>query len=232
MMMRSRWFVASGAFLALIVVLGIWLGFSGGSGTSHQARPPSTASPPTTTPAPRTGCHPTDRNQAVPTTSPTGVSWQLFNSVALPYSKTAGPLLVDGLVARCFAHTPTGALLAAAQIGTRAQLSPQWREVDLAQVLPGPGRDRLMTELAQVASFAPPEGGYGQFAGFEFQSYDPTEATIEFVSRFRSGAMQVTAETVRWSGGDWKLQLQPDGGTSATAQPVTDLTGFVPWGGV
>jgi hypothetical protein len=231
-MMRSRWFVASGAFLALIGVLGIWLGFSGGGATSHVAATTTTTSPPTTTPAPHTECHPTDRSQTVPNTAPAGVTWELFNSVALPYSKTAGPLLVDGQGAHCFAHTPTGALLAAVQIGTRSQLSAQWRQVDLKQVLPGPGRDRLMTELAQVASFDPPDGGYGQLAGFRFQSYDADEATIEFVNRFQSGAMQMTAATVRWSDGDWKLQLQPDGGTSATAQPVPDLTGFVPWGGV
>ena len=42
---------------------------------------------------------------------------------------------------------------------------------------------------------------------------------------------QVTTTTVKWVHGDWRLELQPDGGPSPTAQTVPDLDGFVVWGG-
>lgn len=38
--------------------------------------------------------------------------------------------------------------------------------------------------------------------------------------------------TLVWRGGDWRLQLQPNGSASATSQQVTSMDGFVPWGGV
>jgi hypothetical protein len=54
---------------------------------------------------------------------------------------------------------------------------------------------------------------------------------LQLVTRFpRTGGLQVTVTTVKWVGGDWRLELQPDGGTSPTAQTVPSLDGFVVWG--
>ncbi len=75
-------------------------------------------------------------------------------------------------------------------------------------------------------------GTYGQIAGFRFVTYTPDVAVIQFVTRFRNGNLQVTTTTVRWLSGDWKQQLQPDGSESPTAQSVSSLAGFVPWGGL
>jgi len=132
-----------------------------------------------------------------------------------------------------YAHTPTGALLAATQIGARYLISPgdDWRRVVQEQVLSGPGRDVYVEKRAKVTSSAPP-GTYGQFAGFRFVTYTPDVAVIQLVSRFSDGTLQVSTYTVRWVNGDWRLQLQPDGGASPTLQRVDNLAGFVPWGGI
>lgn len=160
------------------------------------------------------------------------VEWQLFAGVALPYSTTAGPLQVDGPVYSGYERSQTGALIAAVQIATRYLFTPGegWREVVERQVLPGVGREVFVRNRAGVVADDPP-GTYGQAAGFRFVAFTPDVACIQLVTRFpTTGNLQLVTATVRWVDGDWRLQLQPDGGTSPTAQAVPDLGGFVVWG--
>jgi hypothetical protein len=133
-----------------------------------------------------------------------------------------------------FEQTPTGALIAAAQISSRFLISPgqDWRKVVKDQVAPDAGRDAYVDKRAKVTVSTVAPGTYGQFAGFRFVTYSSETAVIQYVTRFTNGNLQVTTDTVRWIDGDWKLQLQPDGSPSPTAQGVTSLTGFVPWGGL
>ncbi len=160
------------------------------------------------------------------------VDWQLFAGVALPYSSTAGPLQVDGPVYSGYQRSQTGALIAAVQIANRYLFTPgeQWREVIERQVLPGVGREVFVRNRAGAVADDPP-GTYGQAAGFRFVAFTPDVASIQLVTRFpTTGNLQLVTVTVRWVDGDWRLQLQPDGGTSPTAQAVADLDGFVVWG--
>lgn len=164
--------------------------------------------------------------------APEGVRWQLFMGVALPYSPTAGPTVVNGPVYGGFERSQPGALLAAVQLGTRYLLTPGegWREVLERQVLPGAGRDAFVRNRVGIDPQAPP-GSYGQITGFRIVTFTPDVAVVQLVSRFpTSGVLQVSTTTVRWVDDDWRLQLQPDGGTSPTAQAVPTLDGFVVWG--
>jgi len=221
--------------LAAVVVI---LATRGGGGSASPATPTprpsstSTASAQTTTSTSSSTLPPAD--QAVPDSPPAGVTWALFQGVALPTSSTSGPLRVAGPVYAGYAHTPTGALLAANQIGIRHVLTPGagWRQVLQQQVLPGAGRDAFSKNRAKVTTIDMVPGTLGQLAGFRFVTYSPDVAVIQLVSRFSTGTLQLTTSTVRWANGDWRLQLQPDGGTSPTAQRVDSLSGFVPWGGV
>ena len=164
--------------------------------------------------------------------APEDVTWQLFMGVALPYSPTFGPTVVDGPAYGGFARSQPGALLAAVQLGVRYLLTPGegWREVLDRQVLPGAGRDAFARNRAGIDPQAPP-GTYGQIAAFRIVTFTPQVAVVQLVSRFpTSGVLQVSTTTVRWADGDWRLQLQPDGGTSPTAQAVPSLDGFILWG--
>lgn len=160
------------------------------------------------------------------------VDWQLFAGVPLPHSQTAGPLEVDGPVYSGYQRSQTGALIAAVQLGNRYLLTPGqgWREVLQRQVLPGVGRDVFARNRAGVDADDPP-GTFGQTAGFRFVAFTLDVASIQLVTRFpTTGNLQVVTLTVKWAGGDWRLELQPDGGSSPTAQAVADLDGFVVWG--
>ncbi len=169
-----------------------------------------------------------------PLLSPPAVSWRTFQTVALPFSPTAGPADVDGPVFSGYERSQTGALIAAVQLGTRFLITPGegWRQVVDRQVLPGPGREAFITARAGVEADDPP-GTFGQITGFRMLTFTPDVAVVMLVSRFAlsGGLLQVSTATVKWVGGDWRLELQPDGGASPTAQPVASLDGFVVWGG-
>lgn len=221
---------------AVVVILVTRGGGDSASPATPTPRPSSTssASAPTTTSTSTSSSTLPPADQAVPDSPPAGVTWALFQGVALPTSSTSGPLRVAGPVYAGYAHTPTGALLAANQIGIRYVLTPGagWRQVLQQQVLPGAGRDTFSKNRAKVTTTDMAPGTFGQLAGFRFVTYSPDVAVIQLVSRFSTGTLQLTTSTVRWANGDWRLQLQPDGGTSPTAQRVDSLSGFVPWGGV
>jgi hypothetical protein len=228
--------VLAGAVAAVILAGAGAVALSGG-GSPPPAAAPATAGAaaprePTATEAARPAEVAPDG--AEPLLSPPPVTWQLFSGVALPYSPTAGPRSIDGPVYAGYERSQTGALIAAAQLGTRYLLTPGegWRKVAARQVLPGVGRDAFVAARAEVDDLEVPPGTYGQLAGFRMVTFTPDVAVISFVSRFSlTGQLQATTTTVKWTGGDWRLELQPDGGSSPTAQTVPDLDGFVVWGG-
>ncbi|GAA2427067.1 hypothetical protein GCM10010191_44780 [Actinomadura vinacea] len=234
---RGPTFTLSAGFLAVVALLpvGILIRDSGtqqaeprGSATSRPQQPSagnSNGSTPT--------CRPTDARRLVPRKAPAGVAWQIYKTVALPYSRTAGPLVLEGEIARCYAPTPAGALIAAAQISTRSAFSDEWRAVTERQVVPGPGRDAFIKEFGRTRpgnSIKP--GSLGQIAGFKFISYSQHAAEIELVMRFFTGRMSANALTVKWSGSDWQLEFSSNGSTDAQGRTIPSLDGYILWGGV
>lgn len=227
--------LAAVAVLVVILVGGVSVVLAGGdgaaSGPAREVAPVGVAAGPT---GPPDEPEPSPAGGAgVPPllTEPT-LTWQLFEGVPLPFSATAGPKTVDGPVYAGYERSPVGALVAATQLGTRYLLTPGdgWREVVDRQVLPGLGRDTFVRNRAAVDGQDPP-GTYGQPAGFRVVTFSPDVAVIQQATRFAmTGTLQVTTSTVKWVNGDWRLELQPDGGSSATAQAVADLDGFVVWG--
>jgi len=227
------WTIAAAAIVALIALAAVVVILATRGG--DKARPGASESAPSAPPVESPSAAPlAAQEQTVPDSPPPGVSWTLFQGVALPSSALAGPTRIIGPVYAGYAHTPVGALLATVQIGYRYFLTPGdgWRQVVRDQVLPGPGHDAFVANRAKVTTTDVAPGELGQLAGFRFVTYSPDVAVIQLVSRFSSGTLQVSTDTVQWINGDWQLQLQLDGGSSPTAQRVDTLAGFVPWGGV
>jgi hypothetical protein len=235
---RQRRFLVAAGFLGAVVVLGLWLAIAG-----RPVSPGNSAGPARSpTPSPDRGQqHPKIRSgapadQAVPTTAPSGIVWRLYAGVLLPFSATSGPARVTDGVATGFAHTPTGALIAAAQIGPRILIAPDWRRVVAQEVAPNAGRSQYITLRSQVSGQATGQpGAYRQYAGFQFVTYSASMAVIDLVTAppsGSSGGYEVVATTVTWSRGDWRVQLSANGGQAAVAQVVPTLLGYVPWGGI
>lgn len=227
------------AAIALIVVE-----VGGGSGGSHTAAskprntpsssPGGSSATTTTATGTDTSCSLPPGNQAVPGYTPAGITWRIYQTIALPYSPTYGPQYVNGDIARCYAHDPTGALIAATQLSARIVASPS-TDVAKQQVVPGPGRAAFIAKDSQALKSQQggnTPGSFAQFAGFKYVTYTPATAVVELVTEGTNGAYQADAVTVAWANGDWELVLQPDGSTSPNAFPVTSLAGFAGWAGV
>ncbi|MGK5637646.1 hypothetical protein ACSNOK_04905 [Streptomyces sp. URMC 126] len=149
----------------------------------------------------------------------------------MPTSPSAGPGEIEGPIARCYAHTPLGALIAASQIGDRLGVASNREAMEILkqQAVPGPGVERNLARLTG------PEVGDGsvdgQTAGFQFVGYTPDMAVINLVSRMKDGTFNVATFTMKWLDGDWKIQLQDSGADSSSVSQVTSLAGYVAWSG-
>lgn len=243
---RSPWlrggFVLAAAFIGFVAVIGAVVAIGpdnsgtdadpGGPAAAESSRA-ATAGPPGSAPADDGSPCPelADEQQDTPVSAPDGVTWTLYRAVALPSSKTAGPAVAGADVARCYARTPVGALLASSQISVRYLAADDWREVTLAQTV-GAGRDTYIEDRSAAEETAPPDaedGAHGQIAGFRFVTYRDTAAVIQTVWRFPDGRMQAATTTMLWQDGDWKLEYPAE---PAAPTPVDSLAGYTAWGGV
>jgi hypothetical protein len=166
-------------------------------------------------------------------TSPPQVRWQLFGQVALPYSDTAGPAHVTQSTASGFAHTPTGALVAAAHIVTRAGSSAgrvAWQPTVTQQMVPGKDRDALLKGLELESPLPGEPGELAQLIGFRFVTYTGDTAIIGLVWRAGPGVFVVSTVTLQWLDDDWRLVAPPNGNWQNLSQRAMDLNGIVQWG--
>jgi len=223
---RSPWsrpsVLLSGAFLLALALLGILVAATGGSGGGQPARTPTTASSPAAPPATATasGCAESPAgSQTVPSTSPPQAQWGTVGSMQVPQNPTVyGPERSDGPWETCFAHNPSGALLAAMNLwaeGTAADPSAVFAHLAIGAPADLGNSDRLDA------------GGPVQFAGYRYESYDPTTARLLVVIRGPEGKLAAAETTMAWVAGDWKYLFPPGGAPSI--EVIADLTGYVPW---
>ncbi|WP_459645183.1 hypothetical protein [Kineococcus sp. NUM-3379] len=223
-----RWFILSLALLLALLASTVFLFVRG-----PQESVPTEATPPVPSSAPAsTGPSAAPLDQTVPTEAPADVTWDIWETVALPYSASAGPRRVEGDVASGYAHTPTGALIAGAQTAVRVRVAQDWEGVVNASVAPGPGRDAWAATRGPLTLSRPKAGDLGQIAGFQFVSYTEEQAVIQLVSKFGNGQLLVVTTTLAWDGSDWRLVLTPEGAQASNAQTIPSLVGFIPWGGI
>lgn len=230
--LRSRTAVVAAAFLAGVVVLGIVVAITAnpGGGADHR-RTDDSGHKPDRKPAdgPNGDCPAFAHSPAQePSTVPKGMDWKIHETFALPVSKTSGPARTNGDVARCYAHTPTGALLAAYQISVRYAWMPKWRDVVEKQTV-GAGKASYIKKRAKAGTEAPDPSEHGQAAGYKFVTYAKDTAVIQCVDRFQGGQLQVSNYTVKWSDGDWKLEIPKN---PAPPSSIDSLAGYTEWGGV
>ncbi|MYS87369.1 hypothetical protein [Embleya scabrispora] len=238
-------FIASALVILFVVLSAVYLAVAGNDGKTRSAPPSAAPNVAPVTLAPIPDSVSADANECPftpvtdvtrPTQPPRDVAWQSFRTVLLPASSTAGPMVTQGDVARCYQQTPTGALLATAQITTRYALAENWLRVVAEQVLPGPSADayslpRIERELTRGAPRPPEPGSMSQIAGFKFVTYSFQSASLEIARRTPDGKLQAFVHTVVWTHGDWKLELQPDGADAPIGRNLISLEGFIPWGG-
>jgi hypothetical protein len=95
-------------------------------------------------------------------------------------------------------------------------------------VEPSAGREVLIKVRRTVTDLTPPEGGYGQVAGYRLTDYTAGIARVQVAEAFASGEKQTTVFTVTWRDGDWRLMVGPNGDPGPRPLPIDNLAGFVP----
>jgi hypothetical protein len=216
----------------LIVVLAIWL-FAGGATTpAPRAGAATAAATATPSPAPspmyESACGLSGGTTGSPTAQPRDLTWVALGGWYLPISPSAGPGVRSAAGSwKCFARTRTGALLAAAVIGLRADgLADDFATVIREQTMPGPLQDAKIQAGKQVmpsASTAP--------LGFKIdKDYTDDEATIYlYVTQGGKGDFTCTV-IVQWYKGDWRIRLAPDGGSAQSCVQGPPVGDYIHWG--
>lgn len=179
------------------------------------------------------GCKAKNPDQRIPRTALPAVSWQFETDMLIPLQAAGGPAVTDSSgVRRCFAHSPSGALLAA--MVTLGQVrNPQLTEDVLrTRMAPGAGLTKALAAVRATPP-TPSSGRTSQFTGFKFIDYQANRAIISIAVQIEYSNVGSLPITVVWSGGDWKVALQPDGTFNGSVAPdvLRSLDGYVRFGG-
>lgn len=224
-------FITAAVVVAIVVALGIILALLPRGGGDPTAEPTNTG---TTTPSAQPSaaadlsiCGLPAGDQTKPATTPTDTKWELVGKIAAPTSPTQyGPGKTDTNGLRsCFAHSPTGALYAAANV-TVLSATGKARLVYEQLAVPGPERDALLDqpdpqETSTVTA---------QIAGFQIRSYEADRAVVVIAAKGSNGALISVPVPLQWHGGDWKVVVPATGSTGGGQ--ITDLSGYISWSGV
>ncbi|MBT2515563.1 hypothetical protein [Arthrobacter sp. ISL-30] len=224
-------FIISAVVVAIIVALGIILALlpkGGGTPTAEPSNSGSTtASAQPSATAAASVCGLPSGDQAKPATTPTDTKWELVGKIAAPTSPTQfGPGKTDTNGLRsCFAHSPTGALYAAANM-TALSSAGKANLVYQQLAVPSPERDAVLKSSPTAA----PNSVTAQLTGFTFRSYEADRAVIDLAFKGANGTFVSIPVPLQWYEGDWKFVVPATGDTGA--RQLSDLSGYVEWSGV
>ncbi|MEU1249200.1 hypothetical protein [Micromonospora arida] len=224
--------IVSAALVAIVVIAAVLLAIARGGEDEVDA----TGTTPFATFVPDGATTAQTLATTVPIAPPAGVRWELVGQTAVPVSATAGPTRVAGGTAASYAHTPDGALIAAAQLMIRSAASAGrdcWEPTVQRQFLPSDNRDQLLAALRANPDYSSEPGELSQIAGFSYQSYTPDTAVIGLVLRAPSAGTaryHVLTLTLLWRDNDWRMQAPPGGSWISLNRVTNDLTGVVEWG--
>ena len=175
------------------------------------------------------GCLLPAGSQAVPVTAPVS-GWGLVGSMAAPAAPaTIGPeKWIDG-VRVCFAHSPAGALFAAASFWAEATAVPQ--TVLYGQLAADTPARAVAVAQAQGATqrLQDIDGDPGtvSIAGFQYTAYTPAQANVSIVLAGPGGELVSVPCSMLWQDGDWRLVVPPS--QQLAAGTPASMNAFVSW---
>src|SRR5216683_2013230 len=193
------------------------------------------------------GGAPQARTSGSPDHAGQGLSWVDFHGIQLPVSAHDGPHDTRSGLASGFTDTPRGALLAAINIGVRtaALWGPDIYQPTITYQVTGPDAGALLKAdtsdyaalraAADVPAGQPAGRGYAVEAAYQFTTWTPSAATVDFVTEGpgTSGTtvLAVTRIQVVWRHGDWRVVAPPGGDWANSATSISSLTGYTTFPG-
>jgi hypothetical protein len=237
---RSRSVLLAAAVAVVLVGAGLVLALTGHAGDGHRANPPPGRR------SPAVGV-PVTAPPEIPHVDLAGLRWGDFHGVELPSSPLAGPRDTSGGLASGFADTPLGGLLAALNIGVRA--NAQWGPAIFGPTIRDQvtGADapallascqsayRQASQASHVTSGQPLGNAYVTEEAFRWIAYTPAGATVDLVSAGPGSQGEtvraVTRVEVVWDGGDWRVIAPPGGDWGNSAHRLSSLDGYTTFPG-
>ncbi|MEY9211645.1 hypothetical protein NI17_009405 [Thermobifida halotolerans] len=233
----SKTYLASAGIVGLIAILGIAVVGTTLWPDGDETAPPVAASPtadpsPESTTAPAEGesvCGLPASDQTQIDEPPADTEWEFVGTMQAPSVPDAGPgMVADNGFRQCYAHSPEGALVAAANVlamGTDPNLV---RELNEELVAEGPGRDAVLADMEAN----PPTSDTGirlSIAGYRLLGYGPNHARIDLAVEGSNGSIASVTTDLKWEEGDWKVELRPDGQPVIPVAQLADTVGYHPW---
>lgn len=236
---RSPWSrattMASGVFLLLLVAAGLVIVIvkpGGGQGhTATQQQVVTTvggSNPSTTAKTESTGCSLPSGSQSVPSGSPPdGTSWGQIGGMSVPQAPDSlGPQRTANGWSTCFAHSPSGALLAAWNFWAEGTAKPS------GQVYSHLAINVPKAALATKTNENETAGGSVQIVGYLYQSYSAHEAKINLVLQGPQGILEAVSTPMVWvdADSDWRYEFPPNGVPATLRLQGTSVSSpYVSW---
>lgn len=236
----SKGLIGSAVVVAAIVLLGLVVSLTNLIGGKDEQQPPAQAA---TTSSAATGtanpsapddasvCGLTDVKPTGAVSAPPEAMWALVGTIAAPRIDGQGPgnLQKNGF-RDCYARTPTGALLAAANYIAVVSDPALTKDAVTKLVAESVGRNYALEHLRDVSP--QPADLRMQIAGFKVLAYTEDRASVDLVFRTApQPALVSQVVDVVWQAGDWKVQPSDTGGFLAPAHSIDSLSGYLVWSG-
>lgn len=239
----SPWFIAAAVFLVVVLALGAWVvggrvlssGRAGGGSPVSSAASPSAAVSAAGTGVASAGSDPAASacglaagDQQIPVKAPAGHTYTVAPGVDIPVVDGVGPDMRSG-ISRCFAHSPTGAVLASANWMKWFSSEHRLPDVITALMAEGEDRDRLARQVDD--SWDGSTSSPLKIDGFKVDVRGPDEVVVTLaVGTGRSGEGLVSWPVLlRWEKGDWKVVAPASNAWGQ--EPVASVVqgGFTQW---
>lgn len=213
----GRGVLVSGVFLAVVIVVaGVFsvVGARSSSSSPSRARVDTGGS--------RCGLPAGSQD---PVVGPPRASWVLVGGIAAPSVPGAGPGIVEADDRRCFAHSPLGALVAAANF---LPVTGHARDPGLGMDHYAPGR--LRDVYARQPAIPVDPGTSVQTVAFKVVPLGRDAVDVSLALRI-DGVLAYVVLPMRWSSpGDWRVQLL-SAGQPVDAGRLDSTVDYVPWSG-
>lgn len=156
------------------------------------------------------------------------ISWSIVGDEPVPASPVAGPRNTGGGLAKGFTHHTLGAALAAVNISSRlaSEVGPQVYEATVREQCFG-DVDREIEQIRDSVSTAPPGTDKPSEIWYRVAGGDPRGDLVlmsiaaKTPQSMASGGYVGLDITLRWVGGDWKMQVP-----SARASIIPSVSGY------
>lgn len=227
-----RTFVLSAMMMVLLVTAAAFIGVTTLLERDNTSGTPSGAS----APAPEEGdasgstesvCGIPAGSQKVPTTMPESTKVSLQSGVVVRTSPQAGPQVLSGAAPSCFAHSPSGAVMAAA---TFIQVFSSQHDLPLvAQEMLASGQERDRMVAAIRAEWDGSTNDPFKVLGFMVEVRSPDEVLVTVAVGLPDDTSRMTSWPLQmvWDEGDWKVKAP--GNTSWGEEQIRNLRGFTRW---